>query len=104
MDVESEIGKIDALEQLLEIIKDNKAFDIEDHEIIEQYIDEKKRKIEQNRKKYNEAKYIKDLILQRETLLSEFETQNECLKNTPLLCFFKEKQRKLMDSLKCLNE
>ena len=100
--IEKEFEKIENLKQLRDEIKRNDAFDSEDVEHVEKYIEVRTVKLREKQKLYEEVYHIKKLIEARENVLQNFENQTQILSNSNLITYFKGKQKNLLRTLESL--
>ena len=98
----TELSKIEKLKELRQSLKNNSAFDIEDISEIDEYIANRENFLTEKKRILNDVSHLKNLIIQREQILQKFEDETNILLNTKLIRFFREKQKKLMETLNSL--
>lgn len=100
--LENEFLKIDQLKNLKSQMEKDKAFDIEDVQQIETYIDNREKLLCEKQRVLEEVVHLRKLIEKREQILQQFEDQTNILTNTNLIKYFKTKQKQLIDALNSL--
>ena len=99
-----EYEKLTALKNLRNDIQHHPSFDIEDVNEMDSYITHREKTLGEKQRVLEDVYKLQKMIMEREQILQQFEEKTSILTNTNLLKFFKEKQKKLIETMNRIND